>query len=200
MNTSIPYAVIVLGGGKGGKTLATELGSKGVKTALIERSAEMIGGTCINVACIPTKTLIASARAAQAARRASDFGVRTGDVAVDWPAVRRRAEGVVSTMRAMNHKNFTSQPALDFILGTGRFVGPNVVEVCDNNGDVRHLTAEKIFINTGTRPARPNFPGLDDVGALNSETIQRLDTLPGHLVVLGGSRSRHSHRHETGYV
>src|SRR5437762_12029555 len=94
MNPPQSYEVIVLGGGKGGKTLATELGNKGVKTALIERSAEMIGGACINVACIPTKTLIASARAAQAARRAGTFGIRTGEVAVDWPALRRRAEEI----------------------------------------------------------------------------------------------------------
>jgi pyruvate/2-oxoglutarate dehydrogenase complex dihydrolipoamide dehydrogenase (E3) component len=186
-NTSERYEVIVLGGGKGGKTLATELGNKGVKTALIEQSAEMIGGTCINVACIPTKTLITSARAAHAARRADSFGIRTGEVVVDWPSVRRRAESVVSAMRAMNHKNFTSAPALDFILGTGRFVEPHVIEVRENNGNVRQLTAEKIFINTGTRPARPNIPGLGEVDALNSETIQRLDTLPDHLVVLGGS-------------
>jgi len=181
------YQVIVLGGGKGGKTLAIELGQNGVKTALIERSAEMIGGSCINVACIPTKTLIASARAAQAARRAGDFGIRTADVAVDWPAVRSRAEGVVSAMRAMNHKNFASAPALDFLLGTGRFVGPKVIEVRDSKGDVRQLTAENIFINTGTRPAQPSIPGLAEAGALNSESIQRLDELPEHLVVLGGS-------------
>lgn len=187
MNTPASYAAIVLGGGKGGKSLATELGNEGVKTALIERSAEMIGGTCINLACIPTKTLIASARIAHAARRAGDFGIRTGEVAVDWPAVRRRAEGVVAAMRAMNHKNFTSAPALDFILGTGRFIEPHVIEVRESNNDARRLTAPKIFINTGTRPARPNIPGLDAVGALDSETIQRLDTLPDHLVVLGGS-------------
>lgn len=187
MRTPEEYEVIVLGGGKGGKSLAIELGNKGIKTALIERSAEMIGGTCINVACIPTKTLIASARAAQAARQTGTFGIRVGEVTVDWVAVRQRAEGVVGAMRAMNHKNFTSARALNFILGTGRFVEPHVIEVREINGDVRQLTAEKIFINTGTRPARPDIPGLDAVGALNSETIQRLDTLPGHLVVLGGS-------------
>ena len=170
MNPPQSYEVIILGGGNGGKTLATELGNKGVKTALIERSAEMIGGSCINVACIPTKTLITSARAARAARHAGDFGVRTGEVTVDWPAVRRRAEDVVSAMRGMNHKNFKSAGSLDFILGNGRFVGSRVIEVGESNGVVRQLTAEKIFINTGTRPAQPNIPGLDEVGALNSES------------------------------
>lgn len=181
------YEVIVLGGGKGGKTLATELGHKGVKTALIERSETMIGGACINVACIPTKTLIASARAAQAARKAREFGVQCGDVVLDWPAVRRRAEAVVTAMRTMNHKNFTSAPSLDFILGTGRFVHADTIEVREPDGNVRQLTAKKIFINTGTRPAQPKIPGLDAVGALNSETIQRLDELPRDLLVLGGS-------------
>jgi pyruvate/2-oxoglutarate dehydrogenase complex dihydrolipoamide dehydrogenase (E3) component len=187
MSASISHEVIVLGGGKGGKILATELGHKGIKTALIERSAEMIGGGCINVACIPTKTFIMSARVAQAARRAGDFGVHTGEAMVSWPEVRRRTEGVVTDMRAMNHKNFTSAPALDFILGTGRFVGPHSIEVRENNGTVRQLAAGKIFINTGTRPAWPNIPGLNEAGAHDSETIQRLDELPGHLIVLGGS-------------
>lgn len=183
------YDVIVIGGGKGGKTLAIELGQKGVKTALIERSAEMIGGSCINVACIPTKTLIASARMTQEARRAGEFGVQLGEVKVDWPSVRHRTEGVVAAMRAMNHKNFIAPPDLDFILGTARFLEAHVIEVREQNGAVRQLAADKIFINTGTRPAEPELPGLAEIGplALNSESIQRLDTLPRHLVVLGGS-------------
>ena len=187
MNATIRYDAVVLGGGKGGKTLAIELGHKGIKTALIERSAEMIGGSCINVACIPTKTLIASARAVQATRQAGSLGVRTGDVTVDWPVVRRRAESVVSAMRAMNHKNLSSAPALECILGTARFIGPHLIEVREASGTVRQLTSERIVINTGTRPAQPKIPGLDKVQALNSETIQRLDALPHHLVIIGGS-------------
>jgi pyruvate/2-oxoglutarate dehydrogenase complex dihydrolipoamide dehydrogenase (E3) component len=187
MNTPEKFDVIIIGGGKGGKTLATDLGHHGVKTAMIERSADMIGGTCINVACIPTKTLIASARAADAARHASRFGVATGEVTVDWPAVRQRAEGVVAAMRAMNHKNLTSAPSLEFILGTGRFAGPHSIEVRELSGKVRTLTAEKIFINTGTRPAKSLLPGLEEAAASNSETIQKVEQLPRHLVVLGGS-------------
>jgi pyruvate/2-oxoglutarate dehydrogenase complex dihydrolipoamide dehydrogenase (E3) component len=181
------YEVIVVGGGKGGKTLAIDLGHKGIRTALIERSPEMIGGSCINVACIPTKTLIASARVARTARLAAKFGIQTGEVRVDWPVVRRRAEAVVAAMRAMNHKNLTSAPSLDFILGTARFEGPGRVAVRDVNGSERILSAEKIFINTGTRPAEPKLPGFAGSGGLNSEQIQRLDVLPRHLVILGGS-------------
>jgi len=172
------YDVIVIGGGKGGKTLAVELGHQGVKTALIERDPEMIGGSCINRACIPTKTFVASAHAAHAARHAGTYGVRTGDVSVDWGAVRARVEGVTGAMREMNHKNFTSAPATDFIIGEARFTGPRTVEV---NGQT--LTADKVFINTGTRPARARFPGGELV--LDSNAIQRLDALPSHLVVVG---------------
>jgi len=191
MSTNIPserYEAIVIGGGKGGKTLAVYLGNHGVKTALIERDAAMIGGTCINVGCIPTKAFIASARLAHAVRNAGEYGIRTGEVSVDWPAVQKRVDSVVTALRAMNHRNFTTAPALDFILGTGTFSGPNTVEVRAADGAVRQLTADKIFINTGTRPAIPNLPGLADLGplALTSNTIQRLDALPEHLVILGG--------------
>src|SRR5205823_13649148 len=161
------YEVIVIGGGKGGKTLAIELGHKGVKTALIERSAEMIGGTCINLACIPTKSFIASARMAHAARNTGEYGIRTGETIVEWNVVRQRVDGIVAGMRAMNHKNFTSAPALEFIIGTGRFVEPHIIEVRAVDGGVRQLTAEKIFINTGTRPAQPSISGLGEVSALN---------------------------------
>ncbi len=181
------YEAIVIGGGKGGKTLAINLGHKGIRTALIERSPEMIGGSCINVACIPTKTLIASARVARSARLAGKYGVQTGEVHVDWPTVRSRAEGVVKGMRAMNHQNLTGAPSLDFILGIARFEGPGRVAVRDSNGNQRILTAEKIFINTGTRPTEPKVPGFAGSGGLNSEEIQRIDVLPQHLVILGGS-------------
>lgn len=183
------FDTIVLGGGKAGKTLATDLGHRGVRVALIEADPAMVGGTCINVACIPTKSFIASARVARNARAAGEFGVRTGEVTVDWAAVRRRVESVVAGKRAMNLKNFTSAPSLEFILGRGRFVGPHEVEVKTLSGELRRLTAPRIFINTGTRPAWPDLPGLASLGerALTSTTAQRLDALPDHLVVLGGS-------------
>jgi pyruvate/2-oxoglutarate dehydrogenase complex dihydrolipoamide dehydrogenase (E3) component len=183
------YEVIVIGGGKGGKTLATQLGHKGVKTALIERSAEMIGGTCINLACIPTKSFIASARMAHAARNMGKYGIRAGETVVEWNVVRHRVDGIVSGMREMNRKNLTASPKLDFILGAARFIDQRMVEVRELQGGTRRITAERIFINTGTRPATPDLPGLAEIGplALNSESIQRVETLPRHLVILGGS-------------
>ena len=186
MNTS--YEAIILGGGKGGKTLAVTLGKRGLKTALIEQSAEMIGGSCINVACIPTKTFIASARAAHDSLVSGRYGVHHGDTTVHWQEVRARVESVVREMRAMNEKNFLAPPALDFTLGTGRFAGPEVIEVTTAAGEIRRLRAPRIFIDTGTRPARPEIEGLASIGALalDSTSIQRLDTLPEHLFVLGG--------------
>jgi pyruvate/2-oxoglutarate dehydrogenase complex dihydrolipoamide dehydrogenase (E3) component len=149
------------------------------------RDPMMIGGGCINVACIPTKTFIASARLVHSIRRAAEFGIKVEGVSVDWLAVKQRVEAVVSEMRALNLKNFTSIPSLDFILGTGRFLGPQEVEVVQNDGVVRHLTSKRIFIDTGTRPAISDLPGLSDVPFLTSDTIQGLDAVPSRLLVLG---------------
>jgi pyruvate/2-oxoglutarate dehydrogenase complex dihydrolipoamide dehydrogenase (E3) component len=185
MNDPETYDAVVIGGGKGGKTLAMHLARQNYKVAMIERDPMMVGGGCINLACIPTKTFVASARLVHSIRRAAEFGIKVEGVTVDWPGVRKRVEEVVSEMRALNLKNFTSFPSLDFILGTGRFLGPHDVEVVQNDGLVRHLTSKRIFIDTGTRPAIPDVSGLPDVPFLTSETIQKLDAVPSSLLVLG---------------
>jgi probable pyridine nucleotide-disulfide oxidoreductase len=185
MNDPETYDAVVIGGGKGGKTLAMHLARQNYKVAMIERDPMMVGGGCINLACIPTKTFVASARLVHSIRRAAEFGIKVEGVTVDWPGVKKRVEEVVSEMRALNLKNFTSFPSLDFILGTGRFLGPHDVEVVQNDGLVRHLTSKRIFIDTGTRPAIPDVSGLPDVPFLTSETIQKLDAVPSSLLVLG---------------
>ena len=185
MSDSQRYDALVVGGGKGGKTLAMYLGKQNYKVAMIERDPMMIGGGCINVACIPTKTFIASARLVHSIRRAAEYGIKVEGVSVDWQGVRKRVEQVVSEMRALNLKNFTSLPSLDFILGSGRFLDPQLVEVLQNDGVVRQLTSKRIFIDTGTRPAIPDLPGLQDVPFLTSDTIQRLETVPARLLVFG---------------
>jgi pyruvate/2-oxoglutarate dehydrogenase complex dihydrolipoamide dehydrogenase (E3) component len=185
MSDTEKYDAIVIGSGKGGKILATYLGKQKHKVALIERDPMMIGGGCINVACIPTKTFIASARLVHSVRRAAEFGIKVEGVQVDWSGVKQRVEEVVTEMRALNLKNFTSFPSLDFILGTGRFIGPQEVEVLQNDGVVRQLSSQRIFIDTGTRPAIPDLPGLHDVPFLTSDTIQSLDAVPSRLLVLG---------------
>jgi probable pyridine nucleotide-disulfide oxidoreductase len=185
MNDPETYDAVVIGGGKGGKTLAMYLARENYKVALIERDPMMVGGGCINLACIPTKTFVASARLVHSIRRAAAFGIKVEGVSVDWPGVRKRVEEVVSEMRALNLKNFTSSPKLDFILGTGRFLSPHDVEVVQNDGLVRHLTSKRIFIDTGTRPAIPDVSGLADIPFLTSESIQKLDAVPSRLLVLG---------------
>ena len=185
MSDSQRYDALVVGGGKGGKTLAMYLGKQNYKVAMIERDPMMIGGGCINVACIPTKTFIASARLVHSIRRAAEYGIKVEGVSVDWQGVRKRVEQVVSEMRALNLKNFTSLPSLDFISGSGRFLDPQLVEVLQNDGVVRQLTSKRIFIDTGTRPAIPDLPGLQDVPFLTSDTIQRLETVPARLLVFG---------------
>jgi pyruvate/2-oxoglutarate dehydrogenase complex dihydrolipoamide dehydrogenase (E3) component len=179
------YDAVVIGGGKGGKILAMYLARQNYKVAMIERDPSMVGGGCINLACIPTKTFIASARLVHSIRRAAEFGIKVEGVSVYWPGVRKRVEEVVLEMRALNLKNFTSFPKLDFILGTGRFLDPHDVEVVQNDGLVRQLTSKRIFIDTGTRPAIPDFSGLSDIPFLTSESIQKLDAVPSRLLVLG---------------
>lgn len=185
MNDPETYDAVVIGGGKGGKTLAMYLARQNYKVALIERDPMMIGSGCINVACIPTKTFIASARLVHSIRRAAEYGIKVEGVSVDWRGVRKRVEEVVSEMRALNLKNFTSLPSLDFMLGAGRFLDPRRVEVVQNDGVVRQLTSKRIFIDTGTRPEIPDLPGLPDIPFLTSDTIQHLDTVPSRLLVLG---------------
>jgi len=177
------YAIII-GSGQAGKPLATTLGKAGWKTALIER--DQIGGTCINYGCTPTKTMFNSARVAYLARRAADFGVHSADVRVCLKEVRERKQRVVEEFRESGLKGIEKTENLDLLTGDARFTDKHTIEVKLNDGAVRTLTAEKIFINTGGRPAKPNLEGIDEVSTLDSTSIMELDELPEHLLVLGG--------------
>ncbi len=179
----VRYDLIVIGGGKGGKTLAVAEAKSGRRVALIEKG--MIGGSCINVACIPTKTLVHAAKMAELARQADRFGIRVAFEGADFGDVKDRKNAVVSEMIARNRRLFDSS-GMDFVLGTARFSGPKIVEVALEDGSLRAMTAERIVVNTGTRPAVPKLPGAETVGLLDSTSIQHLDRLPGHLVILGG--------------
>jgi pyruvate/2-oxoglutarate dehydrogenase complex dihydrolipoamide dehydrogenase (E3) component len=181
-----PFDVVVIGGGKGGKTLAMDLAKQGYKAALIERDPEMIGGTCINVACIPTKTLVASAKLAAQMRRAHEFGIGAAAPTIEMTAIRERKRAVVGFMRNGNYKLFTSIPGLEFILGEGRFVGEKVVEIALRDGGTRTLAGQHVIINTGARPRLADVPGLRELRPLTNETILELDTLPAHLLIIGG--------------
>lgn len=186
MDAQQQFDLVVIGGGKGGKTLAMDLAKQGYTSALIERDPEMVGGTCINVACIPTKTLVQSAKVAAMVRRAGDYGIGAELTGIDMAAVRDHKRAVVSFMRGGNYKMFTNTPNLEFILGTARFVGDKTVEVALHDGGTRTLTAKHVVINTGTRPAVPDLPGLRGLQPLTNETILELDALPEHLLIIGG--------------
>lgn len=177
------FEFAVVGGGKGGKTLATKMASAGRPVVLIEKG--MIGGTCINVACIPTKTMVKSAKVAELARRAAGFGILVTFDGVDPIKVRDRKRAVVAEMVGRNQTNF-DRSGMTLLLGTARFTGLRSLEVRLRDGGVRELTADKVFLNTGTRPALPPLLGLVEAQPLNSESVQELDRLPEHLIVLGG--------------
>jgi pyruvate/2-oxoglutarate dehydrogenase complex dihydrolipoamide dehydrogenase (E3) component len=179
------YDDIVIGGGKAGKTLAPALAASGRKTALVEQSLTMIGGGCINVACIPTKTMVASAEVAHTVRNSAAYGVKVNEPTVDLAAIIQRKRSVVLAAREVNLHNLEAALGENLIIGTARFVDAKTIEVTNTGGDTRLLTAERLFINTGTRPLIPPVPGLKEAGLLTSESIMELEQLPEHLIVLG---------------
>ncbi len=175
------YDAIVVGTGQAGPALAARLDQEGLRTAVIER--KLVGGTCVNVGCIPTKTLVGSAKVAYAARQAADFGVVVnGSVEVDMKRVKARKDAIVGASNEGLTSWIESMPNVTFLRGHARFAGPNTVEV----GEER-LEAEKIFIDVGARARRPDFPGLDHVSYLTNSSMMEVDSLPEHLVIVGGS-------------
>jgi len=178
------YDAIVIGSGQAGGPLSTALAQAGWKTAIIERIH--VGGTCINEGCTPTKTMVASARVAYLARRGSDYGVHTGPVTIDMIKVRQRKRDIVDSFRNGSQRRIESAPGLDLLMGEASFTGPKTLEVRLNNGDTRQLTANTIFINAGDRPSQPSIPGIEGVPTLDSTSIMELDTVPEHLLVIGG--------------
>ncbi|HMG85541.1 MAG TPA: FAD-containing oxidoreductase [Terracidiphilus sp.] len=170
---------IVVGAGQAGPSLAARLAKAGRKVALVER--HLLGGTCVNTGCTPTKALVASAHAAHLARRGADFGVKTGQVTVDWPVVKARMDAIVSKSRFGLEKWLGSTPNCTVIRGQARFTGPHTMSVGEED-----YKAEQIFLNVGARPAVPKMSGVDVVPFLTSTSILTLDELPEHLVVVGG--------------
>jgi pyruvate/2-oxoglutarate dehydrogenase complex dihydrolipoamide dehydrogenase (E3) component len=172
---------IVIGTGQAGPALAVRLAKSGRKTAILER--KLFGGTCVNVGCIPTKTLIASARVAHLARRAADFGVvLDGGFHVDMKAVKARKDAVVKQSNSGVADWLKATPNLTVIEGHGRFESAHAVRVND-----RLLDAKETFINVGGRAAVPNISGLNEVDYFTNSTIMDVDFLPEHLVIIGGS-------------
>jgi pyruvate/2-oxoglutarate dehydrogenase complex dihydrolipoamide dehydrogenase (E3) component len=174
------YDAIVIGSGQGGVPLATSLAGKGWKVAVIEKG--QLGGSCINYGCTPTKTMISSARIAHYTKVAPEFGIHPGPVKVNMGEIVARKNGVVESFRSGVENGLKNDPNITLYRGQGRFTGPHTIEV---NGEA--LTAEKIFINTGTRPRILPIPGLDGVPYLTNRNIMDLDAVPAHLIALGGN-------------
>jgi pyruvate/2-oxoglutarate dehydrogenase complex dihydrolipoamide dehydrogenase (E3) component len=175
--------VLVLGSGFGGKLLAWHMAGSGRRTAVVER--RWIGGSCPNIACLPSKNEIWSARIAHLARHALEFGTVTGPVTTDMAKVRQRKRDMVDGEIALHLRNYKTSGA-ELIMGTGRFVAPKTLEVRLNDGGTRMLAGDQIFLNLGTHAAIPNVPGLEAARPLTHIEALELDYLPSHLIVLGG--------------
>jgi pyruvate/2-oxoglutarate dehydrogenase complex dihydrolipoamide dehydrogenase (E3) component len=174
------HDAIIIGAGQAGPPLAGRLTAAGMTVALIER--KLFGGTCVNTGCIPTKTLVASAYAAHLARRAKDYGVSTGAVGVHMKAVKARKDATVRQAREGVESWLEGMERCTLYRGQARFLSPSEMQV-----GTERLTAKRIFINVGGRARVPDLPGIGRVATLTNTSILELDTLPQHLVVVGGS-------------
>ena len=177
------FDVLILGSGQGGKLLAWYMAGSGHRTAVVER--RWIGGSCPNIACMPSKNEIWSARVAHLAHHAGQFGTVAGPVETDMTAVRQRKSDMVNREIELHLQNYRATGA-ELIMGSGRFVGPRTIEAHLNDGGTRLLTGEKVFLNVGTHAAIPNLPGLKEARPLTHFEVLELDYLPSHLIVLGG--------------
>jgi pyruvate/2-oxoglutarate dehydrogenase complex dihydrolipoamide dehydrogenase (E3) component len=175
------FDAIVIGAGQAGPALAGRLTGAGMKVALVER--KLFGGTCVNTGCMPTKTLVASAYAAHLARRSAEYGIGIGsEIAIDMKRVKGRADTVLTNARTGIESGLRRMDGLTVVQGHARFVGPAAVRVDDDT-----LTAPRIFINVGGRASIPEMPGVGTVDYLTNTSILKLDAVPRHLVVVGGS-------------
>ena len=177
------YDALILGSGTGGKLMAWHMAQSGKRTAVVER--RWIGGACPNIACMPSKNEIWSARAVYLARRAASLVAKSEIVATDMAAVRRRKRQMVDEQVAAHLENFKKSGA-ELIMGWGRFVGPKTLEVRLNDGGTRLLKGTQVFVNVGTRAAIPDIPGLAEARPLTHIEALELDYLPQHLIVIGG--------------
>ncbi len=174
------FDAIVIGAGQAGPALAARCSKQGLRTAMIERGH--FGGTCVNVGCTPTKTMVASARAIHMAQRGAEFGFSVGDVRVDMARIMARKNAIVAQSREGVGKWMHGLANTEVIAGDAVFADAHTIEVGG-----RRLTAPRIFLNVGARASRPDIAGIDDVTTLDNTSIMELKVVPEHLVIIGGS-------------
>ena len=178
------YDAIIIGSGQAGNPLAVKLAVNGKKVALVER--ESIGGSCVNVGCSPTKTMEASGRIAHLVRRAAQYGVDLhGSFSVNMEKVRERKRRIVQSFSSGDQAKL-ERKGVRILWGEARFTGPKELEVTSRESGVEHISGDLIFIDTGTRPVVPSIEGLSSCCVLTNENIMELDTVPEHLMVIGG--------------
>ena len=186
--TAESFDAVVIGAGQSGPFLAAKLAASGLRTALVEK--RRLGGTCVNDGCIPTKALVASARAAWVVQNAARWGVHVeGAVRVDMKEVKARKDQVVQASRDSLASWLGNLERLTLVDGHARFVDPHTVVVSGgaSAGPERRLSATRFFLNTGARAVRPDLPGIGDVPLLTNTEMMDLDAAPEHLIILGGS-------------
>jgi pyruvate/2-oxoglutarate dehydrogenase complex dihydrolipoamide dehydrogenase (E3) component len=177
------YENLVIGSGGSGKFIAWTMTGAGRRTAMIERRA--LGGACPNVACLPSKNIIYSAKVISLARRGAEFGLKTGSLSVDMKAVHQRKVAMVEGLHQL-HVGLTEKSGAELIMGNARFVAPRTVDVDLKSGGKRTIAGDRVFLDLGSRAAIPELPGLAASGPMTHVELLDLDRLPQHLIVMGG--------------
>lgn len=183
MSTAEDFEAVILGTGEAGKFLAWHLGALGKRVAVIERS--QLGGACPNVACLPSKNVIHTAKVASYVRRSEEFGITRQDWEISMSGVRDRKREMVADLQEIHRANFAKSGA-EILMGTGRFIAERTLEVSLNSGGTRLVHGQQVFLDTGTRASVDDTPGLRESNPLTHVEALELDTLPDHLLILGG--------------
>jgi pyruvate/2-oxoglutarate dehydrogenase complex dihydrolipoamide dehydrogenase (E3) component len=178
------YDVLVLGSGAGGKVLAADLAQKGQRAAVVER--KYVGGSCPNIACLPSKNIIHSAKVASFFYRSNEFGISKENVHINMAAVRERKRKMVRNVVDIFRDTYFTKSGVELVMGTGCFVGPKTIEVALNDGGTRTFRGKNVVVNTGSRATLEPIPGLAEAKPLTHIEALELDHIPKHLLVLGG--------------
>jgi len=183
MSEKQQFEFLIIGSGEAGKNLAWAMAKTGRRTAVVER--KLIGGSCPNIACLPSKNVIYSAKVAQLARRGAEFGVMMPSMSINMAGVRARKRKMVEGEVRLHLELYKASGA-ELIMGEAHFVGQKTVEVRSTDGATRVLSGDQVFLNLGTRAAIPDVPGLKAAKPMTHVEVLELDRVPEHLVVLGG--------------